>query len=539
MKNFSMAFALLMSIGLTSFDVLAKTVVDFPYYDFNNSKALDIRRVETDGDSVTIYADLYSRPDSWVKIASTAYIKGNHSGKNLPIAACEGLELDKETYPGSTGRIPFVMKFGALAPEDDSFDFAEADMPGAFRVNGISLEMPLTAGNVICHLEGEVTDSSLSRMIVTEADEDFRTVSHFVSIPVTDGHFSYDFYADKDTYYTLYPYHQIINGSWREAPFFAYDGTVNFFVAGQDDDDVPYPRVISDHPDQKLLGEWQARRQDRYDYLSSVAVGIGQENMFTPEGRDLRKQIEEAEGDERRALMEKLYSGDYFSEEYKAFQALSDSILNVLRDEELASFAAHPSLLALTRINENLSKHVPEESRAKYAHLYDSLLADYRPDYYMHEKIRRRLRSELLDAGKPYIDYEITAADGNKVKYSDLAVGKVTLVDLWASWCGPCRRLSMSYIPVYEKFKGDGLNVISIARESDAASMDQAVAADGYPWQTYLELSDENKIWEKHGAGNSGGTSFLIDKDGTILLVHPTAEELDQTLSILKQQGRL
>ena len=149
MKNLSMAFALLMSIGLTSFDVLAKTVVDFPYYDFNNSKALDIRRVETDGDSVTIYADLYSRPDSWVKIASTAYIKGNHSGKNLPIAACEGLELDKETYPGSTGRIPFVMKFGALAPEDDSFDFAEADTPGAFRVNGISLEMPLTAGRHI------------------------------------------------------------------------------------------------------------------------------------------------------------------------------------------------------------------------------------------------------------------------------------------------------------------------------------------------------------------------------------------------------
>lgn len=534
MKNLSMAFALLMSIGLTSFDVLAKTVVDFPYYDFNNSKALDIRRVETDGDSVTIYADLYSRPDSWVKIASTAYIKGNHSGKNLPIAACEGLVLDKETYPGASGRIPFVMKFGALAPEDDSFDFAEADEPGAFRVNGISLEMPLTAGNVICHLEGEVTDPSLSRMIVTEADEDFRTVSHFVSIPVTDGHFSYDFYADKDTYYTLYPYHQIINGSWSVYNFFAYDGTVNFQVT-----EVPRPRVLSDNPDQKLQAASEARRQEVYNYLDSVEKSIGKENMLSPEGRELYKQIGESEGDERRALIEKFTNGDYYSDAYKACRALGDSLRNVMMDEELASFAAQPSLYALIRTYENLSKYVPEESRAKYAHLYDSLLADYRPDYYMHEKIRRRLRSELLDAGKPYIDYEITAADGNKVKYSDLAGGKVTLVDLWASWCGPCRRLSMSYIPVYEKFKGDGLNVISIARESDAASMAKAVAADGYPWQTYLELSDENKIWEKHGAGNSGGTSFLIDKDGTILLVHPTAEELDQTLSILKQQGKL
>ncbi|MDE5566887.1 MAG: TlpA family protein disulfide reductase [Muribaculaceae bacterium] len=534
MKKFSLAFALLMSIGLTSFDVPAKTVVDFPYYKFNSTQMLDIRRVETDDDSVTVYADLYSRPDEWVRIASGAYIKGNKSEKVLPLAAIEGIELDKEVYPGKPGRIPFIMKFGALAPEDDSFDFIEGDDPGAFIVKEICIDMPLTAGDVICHLEGTVDDPSLSRMIVTEADEDFRTVSHFVSIPVTDGHFSYDFYADKDTYYSLYPYHQFIDGAWSVYNFFAYDGTVNFHVA-----DVPRPRVLSDNPAQKIQAASEARRQEVYNYLDSVEKSIGKENMLSPEGRELRKQIGESEGDERRALIDKFRNGDYYSDAYKAYRALGDSLRNVMVDEELASFAAQPSLYALIRTYENLSKYVPEESRAKYGRLYDSLLADYRPDYYMHEKIRRRLRSELLDAGKPYIDYEITAADGNKVKYSELADGKVTLVDLWASWCGPCRRLSMSYIPVYEKFKDDGLNVISIARESDAASMAKAVVADGYPWQTYLELNDENKIWEKHGAHNSGGTSFLIGKDGTILLVHPSAEEVDALLTKMKAENKL
>lgn len=278
-----MAFALLMSIGLTSFDAPAKTAVDFPYYDFNNSHALDIRRVETDGDSITIYADLYSRPDTWVKIASTSYIKGNRSGKILPIAACEGLVLDKETYPGASGRIPFVMKFGALAPEDDSFDFAEADEPGAFRVNGISLDMPLSYGNITCHLEGEVTDPLVSRLIVIEDSEDFRTVDKFVSIPVENGRFSYDFNADKDGYYALIPYNEYINGSWRSSSFFAYDGRVRFNIPDRD----KIIEVTSSHPDQLLIASQQAMHQPYYDLLKEKQKTIGEDNVFTKEGNEL------------------------------------------------------------------------------------------------------------------------------------------------------------------------------------------------------------------------------------------------------------
>lgn len=536
MKKLSLAFALLMSIGLTSFDAPAKTAVDFPYYDFNNSHALDIRRVETDVDSVTIYADLYSRPDAWVRIASTSYIKGNRSGKVFPIAACEGLVLDKETYPGESGRIPFVMKFGALAPEDDGFDFAEADGPGVFRVNGISLDMPLSYGNVTCHLEGEVTDPHVSRLIVIESSEDPRIVDKFVSIPVENGRFSYDFNADKDGYYEVFPYNEYLKGAWRHAKFFAYDGFVHFNIP---DNDEPI-EVTSTQPDQLILASMGALKQSYYNLINEKGKTVGKDNVFNEEGKELIEQMKTAQGDERQALMMQLQGGDFYSQEYKAYREFSDSILNEVSKMEIRFLAENPSLYSLVTIYSTLcDRDEDEERKMKYIELYDSVLADYHPDYYYHDKINALRRAQQLKPGKKYIDYNVTLENGDKVPFSQLADGKVTLVDLWASWCGPCRRLSISYIPVYEKYKDDGFNVVSIAREQNAESMQLAAEQDAYPWKSYLELNDENKIWMLNGVGNAGGTTFLINKDGTIIFVHPTAEELDQILSILKQQGKL
>lgn len=54
-----------------------------------------------------------------------------------------------------------------------------------------------------------------------------------------------------------------------------------------------------------------------------------------------------------------------------------------------------------------------------------------------------------------------------------------------------------------------------------------------YPWTCLIDLNDENGIWEKYGIGNSGGATFLVDKEGTILAIQPTAHEVRQILNDL------
>ena len=48
-----------------------------------------------------------------------------------------------------------------------------------------------------------------------------------------------------------------------------------------------------------------------------------------------------------------------------------------------------------------------------------------------------------------------------------------------------------------------------------------------------VELDKQNKIWDKYGIPNSGGKTFLVDKDGSILAIHPTADEVRELLNEL------
>jgi hypothetical protein len=50
-----------------------------------------------------------------------------------------------------------------------------------------------------------------------------------------------------------------------------------------------------------------------------------------------------------------------------------------------------------------------------------------------------------------------------------------------------------------------------------------------------IELDNRNRIWSKYNISGSGGSTFLVDKNGLIIAIHPDAEELDKLLQeILK-----
>lgn len=161
-----------------------------------------------------------------------------------------------------------------------------------------------------------------------------------------------------------------------------------------------------------------------------------------------------------------------------------------------------------------------------YNQVYANKFADNDIDNYMQNWIL----SQSIKVGDSFIDF--TAPDVNGVMHtlSEEIKGKVALIDLWASWCGPCRRESMSMIPLYEKYKDKGFTVVSVARESRQKDMEAAIKKDGYPWLCLLELNDAGKIWEKYGVGNGGGAIFMVDKEGKILAVKPSAEEVEAIL---------
>ncbi|HEY0101133.1 MAG TPA: TlpA disulfide reductase family protein [Pyrinomonadaceae bacterium] len=60
----------------------------------------------------------------------------------------------------------------------------------------------------------------------------------------------------------------------------------------------------------------------------------------------------------------------------------------------------------------------------------------------------------------------MTTLDGKPLRLSDLK-GKVVILNLWATWCGPCRREIPDFIKIQEDYNGRGVEVLGITSEDE------------------------------------------------------------------------
>ncbi len=68
-------------------------------------------------------------------------------------------------------------------------------------------------------------------------------------------------------------------------------------------------------------------------------------------------------------------------------------------------------------------------------------------------------------------DAELKAVTGAPIKLSTYN-GKVLLVNLWATWCGPCRLETPELVKLHKEFRSQGLEVVGLSTENPDASAD-------------------------------------------------------------------
>ena len=96
--------------------------------------------------------------------------------------------------------------------------------------------------------------------------------------------------------------------------------------------------------------------------------------------------------------------------------------------------------------------------------------------------------------------------------------GKIVFIDVWASWCSPCREEMPLLIKLYEKYKDKGFVVIAISLDDNRTKWLDAIKKDFQPWPQFCEF----KIWRNSLMLNNWGIAgipynFLIDKQGKLI----------------------
>lgn len=127
-------------------------------------------------------------------------------------------------------------------------------------------------------------------------------------------------------------------------------------------------------------------------------------------------------------------------------------------------------------------------------------------------------------------DFELRTLEGKTVRLSDLR-GQAVLVNLWATWCPPCRAEMQAIEKVYQEYRGEGLIVLAVnmTQQDTTSAIQPFVVEQGL---TFPILLDEAGEVASAYQMQSLPSSYFIRRDGIInevVIGGPMSEALLRT----------
>lgn len=111
------------------------------------------------------------------------------------------------------------------------------------------------------------------------------------------------------------------------------------------------------------------------------------------------------------------------------------------------------------------------------------------------------------------VDFTLRDLEGKKVALKDYR-GKVVLINIWATWCGPCRQEIPDLIKLRNKYYDKGFEVLGVvvsSKEEDVRKMVKEFKIN------YPVLFGTEKALKPFGKIPSIPRTFILNRDGEIV----------------------